>query len=96
MCCTMRMGNGKPAGSAGRIAPRAVGPPVDTPITTAFGRIFIVYCGDALRFRRGRSRSMCSFFRRGNGMLFRQAEELPDLWDHLFAQAGDRVIERPW
>src|SRR5579863_6024834 len=40
MCCTTRIGRGNRAGNLGRIAPKAVGPPVETPITTTFGSTF--------------------------------------------------------
>ena len=40
MCCTTRIGNGKLVGNNGSIAPSAVGPPVETPITTTLGGNF--------------------------------------------------------
>ena len=42
MCCTSRIGRGNSDGNCGKIAPRAVGPPVETPMTTTLGRIFVL------------------------------------------------------
>src|ERR1700738_5581296 len=45
--CTNKIGRGNSAGSCGKIAPRADGPPVETPIATTFGLTFVL-CGAGL------------------------------------------------
>ena len=93
MCWTTRTGSGNPAGNRGKIAPNAVGPPVETPITTTFGRTFML-CQVGVARQTVDDAGM----RAGSGRA--AALVCPGIWKNCLIfgsnSSRSRVIERYW